>query len=151
MHIEAPPAVHPLIEQLFSRFHFAEVDGGTVDAFVRERGTSMLVFLEDPLRVRETLDLAVIVPQLAQAFPGRFQVGVVLPQAARLLQPRYGFRRYPAFVMLRDGGYLGTVEGLRNWEEYLAEVARLLELAPSRPPGIGINVQSAGSGTTCHS
>ena len=43
----------------------------------------MLVFTEDPLRVRETLDIAVIVPELMRAFPGRFRVGVLLPEAAR--------------------------------------------------------------------
>ena len=59
----------------------------------------MLVFTEDPLRIRETLDLAVIVPELARSFAGRFRVGVLLPEAARALQPRYGFRRWPALVM----------------------------------------------------
>ena len=105
----------------------------------------MLVFTEDPLRVRETLDIAVIVPELMRAFPGRFRVGVLLPEAARALSARYGFRRWPAFVVLNDGEHVGAVDGLRNWDEYLKEVAQLLETAPTRPPTIGIPVKTASA------
>ncbi len=141
----APAALHPLIGQLFAKHGCTEVDVATVDAFARQPGHTLLLFTEDPLRIRETLDLAVIVPELARAFPGRFRVGVLLPVAARQLQPRYGFRRWPAFVMLHDGDYVGAVDGLRNWDEYVQEVGQLLEAAPARPPTIGIPVKTAGT------
>jgi len=95
--------------------------------------------------VRETLDLAVIVPELASALPGRFRVGVLLAAAARDLQPRYGVRRWPAIVVLRDGAYVGAIEGLRNWDEYLSELVRLLDAEPSRAPTIGVAVKTAGT------
>ena len=136
--------VHPLVEQLFTRHGCVEVTSDNIDAFVGRPGHVMLVFTEDPLRVRETLDIAVIVPQLMQAFPGRFRVGVLLPEAARALCARYGFRRWPAFVVLRDGKHVGAVDGLRNWDEYMKYVAELLETTPKRPPTIGIPVKTAG-------
>lgn len=135
---------HPLIAQLFSRHGYAEVDAAGFDAFAGPLGHALLLFTEDPVRVRETLDLAVIVPEIERAFPQRFRVGVLLPEAARAIQPRYGFRRWPALVVLKDGRYLGAVDGLRNWSEYVEEVARLLEAAPSRPPTVGIAVGVAG-------
>jgi hydrogenase-1 operon protein HyaE len=137
--------VNPLIAQLFTRHGCTEITSDNIDAFVEDRGHAMLVFTEDPLRVRETLDIAVIVPQLMQAFPGRFRVGVLLPEAARALYVRYGFRRWPAFVVLRDGRHVGAVDGLRNWDEYMKELAELLETAPKRPPTIGIPIKSAGA------
>ena len=70
-----------------------------------------------------------IAPELARAFPGRFAVGVLLPPASRAHQPRFGFRIWPAIVMLADGKYVGAIEGLRNWDEYVAELAELLEAA----------------------
>ncbi len=92
-----------------------------------------------------------IVPELVHAFPGRFTVGVLLPEAARELAVRYGFRRWPAFVMLADGKYVGAVDGLRNWDEYLVEVARLLDAAPTRPPTVGVAVKGGGDGAgNCH-
>lgn len=137
--------VHPLVAQLFTRHGCTEITPDNIDAFVEGAGHAMLVFTEDPLRVRETLDIAVIVPQLMQAFPGRFQVGVLLPEAARALHARYGFRRWPAFVVLRDGKHVGAVDGLRNWDDYMNELAGLLETAPKRPPTIGIPVKTAGA------
>lgn len=145
----APRTLHPLIAQLFSKHGYAEVDAGNLDAFRQQSGHALLLFTEDPLRVRETLDLAVIVPELTRAFPQRFRVGVLLPEAARPLHARYGFRRWPAFVVLRDGEYVGAIDGLRNWEEYVQEVARLLDAAPTRPPTVGIAVKTAGSAGSC--
>jgi len=137
----ADPMAHPLIAQLFTRHGFAWVTPENFPAWTQRPGRALLLFLEDPARYKETLDIAVIVPQLAQAFAGRFAVGVLLPEAARELAVRYGFRRWPAFVMLADGKYVGAVDGLRDWDEYRTEVARLLEAAPSRPPTVGIAVK----------
>lgn len=142
---------YPLVAQLFSKHGFAEVTPVNFAAWTQTPGRALLVFLEDPGRFKETLDLAVIVPELVRAFPGRFRVGVVLPDAARELSTRFGFRRWPAFVILAAGDYVGAVDGLRNWDEYLAEVAGLLDAAPTRPPTIGIAVKGGGEGAgDCH-
>ena len=142
---------YPLVERLFSKHGFAEVTPQSFTAWTQVPGRTMLLFIEDPGRYKETLDLAVIVPELVRAFPDRFAVGVLLPEAARELAVRYGFRRWPAFVMLADGKYVGAVDGLRNWDEYLVEVARLLDAAPTRPPTLGIAVNGGGDGAaSCH-
>jgi hydrogenase-1 operon protein HyaE len=144
--VDTVQARHPLIAQLFSKHGFSELQAGDIDTFAGKPGHSLLVFTEDPVRVRETLDLAVIVPEVVAAFPGRFRVGVLLPEAARAAQARFGVRRWPALVVLRDGAYVGAVEGLRNWDEYVQEFERLLDAEPSRPPTIGVAVKTAGSG-----
>jgi len=141
-----PAPMHPLIAQLFTRHGCTEITAENIDAFVESPGHAMLVFTEDPLRVRETLDIAVIVPELTRAFPGAFRVGVLMPEAARQLHSRYGFRRWPAFVVLSDGRHVGAVDGLRNWDEYVKELGALLETGPKRPPTIGIPVKVAGAG-----
>ena len=135
---------HPLIAQLFSKHGCTDVRAENFEAFTQRAGHTLLLFTEDPVRFKETLDLAVIVPELARAFAGRFAVGVLLPEAAREFQVRYGFRRWPAFVLLADGQYVGAVDGLRTWNEYLEEVARLLEAPATRPPTVGIAVKGAG-------
>jgi len=142
--------LHPLVERLFATRGYANVDAAGVDAFVAAPGHALLFFSEDPALYRETLDLCVILPEIAGVFGGRFRIGVLLPAAARAVAPRYGFRRWPALVMLRDGGYVGAIDGLRNWDDYLAETARLLEAPVARPPSIGIAVRAAGDAPTCH-
>ena len=94
-------------------------------------------------RVRETLDIAVIVPELRRAFPGRFRVGVLMPESARPLQPRYGFRRWPALVLMSDGSYVGAIEGLRDWDGFLQQLARLLDAPPARAPTVGAAMRPA--------
>jgi hydrogenase-1 operon protein HyaE len=135
-------ALHPLLAQLTTQHGFAELAVEDVDAFASAPGHTMLLFVEDPVRYKETLDLAVIAPQLARAFAGVFRTAVLLPAAARAVAVRYGFRRWPALVVLRDGGYVGAIDGLRNWDEYLAELARLIEAPVGRPPTVGISVRS---------
>ena len=146
----AAPAVHPLVEQMISRHGFVHVDPASLDAFANAPGRTLLVFTEDPVRYKETLDLAVIAPEVAKAFQGAFRCGVLLPADARKVAPRYGFARWPALVLLKDGHYVGAIDGLRNWEEYIEEMQRLLAAEPSRAPSIGIAVKSSGNGGSCH-
>jgi hydrogenase-1 operon protein HyaE len=148
----AAPAAkpHPLFERLFAQHGYANLDAAGLDAFLAAPGPALLFFAEDPVQYRETLDLCVILPEIAGAFDGRFRVGVLLPPAARALAPRYGFRRWPALVMLRDGGYVGAIDGLRDWDDYLAETARLLAAPVTRAPSIGVAVRASGDAPTCH-
>ena len=143
-------AIHPLIEQLITRHGFTHVDAGTLDAFASQAGHTLLVFTEDPVRFKETLDLAVIAPEVAKAFDGVFRSGVLLPADARKAAPRYGFARWPALVLLKDGQYVGAIDGLRNWDEYVEDMRHLLTSEPTRAPTIGIAVKSTGAAGHCH-
>jgi hydrogenase-1 operon protein HyaE len=152
-----PPAttaaepVHPLVAQLETRHGFAAPTADTLDAFLAAPGHALLVFTEDPVRFKETLDLAVIAPEIVRAFPGVLRGAVLFPVTARAVHARYGFRRWPALVVLRDGRYVGAIDGLRNWDEYLDQVAALLAAEPARPPSIGIAVTAAGAAPSASS
>ena len=146
------PALHPLLSRLVSETGGALLEAGDFDAWARAPGAAMLVFAYDPERFKETLDVAVIAPELHAAGRGQFRVGLLTPAAAKALAPRYGFARWPAIVMLRDGLYLGAVDGIRDWDVYVTEVQRLLAAAPSRPPtvGIAVRVEGAADSHDCH-
>lgn len=139
------PKLHPLVERLVGLLGAPLLDAATLDAWAQPPGAALLVFTEDPVLYRETLDLAVIVPELAQALPGRFRTGVLPPAAARAVAPRYGFRRWPALVLLKGGQYVGAIDGLRDWRDYVDELTRLLVAEPTRPPSVGIAVTAAGA------
>jgi hydrogenase-1 operon protein HyaE len=143
----AAGTVHPLIAQLSTRHGFAELSVESFDGWANAPGRALVVFTEDPVRYKETLDLAVIAPEVVRAFPGVFRAGVLLPEAARAIAVRYGFRRWPALVVLDGGGYVGAIDGLRNWDEYLNEVARLATAAVTRPPSVGIAVRGPDEAT----
>lgn len=145
-------AMHPLLERLVGLCGATVLEPAGFDAWADAPGRALLVFTEDPVLHRETLDLAVIVPELAQAMAGRFRTGVLLPAAARAVAPRFGLRRWPALVLLKDGRYVGAIDGLRDWQAYVDELSRLLEAEPSRPPTVGIAVTAEGDagGRGCH-
>jgi hydrogenase-1 operon protein HyaE len=149
----ATPSLHPLFARMVAQTGATLLhDAAAFDDWAAQPGAAMAVFAEDPDRFKETLDLAVIVPELHAAGRGAFRVALLPPAASRLLAPRFGFARWPAFVMLRDGHYLGAVDGIRDWDVYVAELQRLLAAAPSRPPSVGIAVRAAGAdpAAACH-
>jgi len=149
---EDPAVLHPLLQRLVQETRAEVLTPTSVEAWAEAPGVAMLVFAEEPERQKETLDLAVIVPELYAAARGGFRVGLLTPVAARAIAPRYAFARWPAFVMLRDGQYLGAVDGIRDWDVYAAELQRLMTAAPTRPPTVGIPVRAAGAGAepSCH-
>lgn len=103
------------------------LDEAGFGAFVTAPGEAVLFFTEDPVRFREVHDLTVILPELAAAASRRFRIGVLPPPLARAKAGAYGVRRWPALVFLRGGEWLGNIEGLRDWREYLDGVNALLE------------------------
>jgi hydrogenase-1 operon protein HyaE len=143
------PALHPLFARMVAETGAAVLhDAAAFDDWAAQPGAAMVVFAEDPDRFKEALDLAVIVPELHASRGGAFRVALLPPAVSRLLAPRFGFARWPAFVMLRDGHYLGAVDGIRDWDVYVAELERLLAAEPSRPPSVGIPVRTAGTDTS---
>lgn len=149
----AAAAVHPLIARLCAETSAPLLQADEVDAWASRPGRALLVFTEDPVIYRETLDLAVIVPEVVRHIGGGLRVGVLLQKAARAVAPRYGFRRWPALVMLADGQYVGAIDGLRDWQDYLDEAGRLLVAPPTRAPSVGIAVNAAGAtgaAPACH-
>lgn len=130
----------PLIQRLFEDYDYPEIGLDGLDGFTKGPQACVLFFAGDPAQHKETNDVAVILPELVKAFEGRLRPGVVAHAAERDLQRRYGFRRWPALVFLREEGYLGAITGVQNWADYLREIADLLQVSPTRPPGFKIPV-----------
>lgn len=144
--LRPPVASEPvLVTRLIEQFGATRLDDSTFEDGVAAPGLTVLFFTEDPQRIRETLDLAVILPEIAQAMPQRLRIGVLPPPLAVAKAPIYGVRRWPALVFLRDGGWLGNIEGLLDWADYVSTVQALLS-APVRPlPPKVIPVAAAGA------
>lgn len=100
-----------------------------------------LLLTEDPQRNLEVLDACVILPEALKALGENVARLVAGPDAAPALMQKFGVSRAPSVVFLRDGAYLGALNGIRDWSEYQAEVARLLD-GPAQPKPIGIPVRA---------
>lgn len=137
------PAVHPLIARLVENGRARWIGLDDVEAFVDRPGEHVLFFHADPVRFPECLDVAVVLPELQDAHGGRFDIGVILPDAAEGLSQRYGRPKWPSLVFLRGGRYLTAIGGILDWADYVARVGQALDMAPTRIP-IGIPVVVAG-------
>ncbi len=138
------------LDFLHSRHGFELLDGETFAVFAAQAGAALVLFAEDPAKVPETWDLTVILPEAVARTGVAVRVGILAPAAARALAPRYGIRIWPALLCLRDGQYLGTIEGLKDWSAYVRLLPELLAAEPSRAPGIGIPVMNADAVSHCH-
>jgi hydrogenase-1 operon protein HyaE len=105
-------------------------------------GTHVLLLTADPQGAPETLDAAVILPEALKTGAGEVTRWVAEPEASAEIARQYSIARFPAVLFLRDGAYLGSLVGLRDWQEYRAEVTRLLTAAP-QPRPIAIPVVAA--------
>lgn len=147
----------PSIERLHERFDVLQarhgyrlLDADRFAGFAQTPGTTLILFADDPAKVPETWDLTIILPEALLCLEAEVRVGLLPPSAARSLAARYGIRIWPALLALRDGQYLGTIEGLKDWSAYVRLLPELLAAEPSRPPGIGIPVMNADAVSHCH-
>jgi hydrogenase-1 operon protein HyaE len=105
-----------------------------VDEFAAAPGVAVLFFVDDPRRAPECWDVAVVLPDLLGAFAPAARVALLDPSVARAVAPRFGVSIWPSLVFMRDGGYLGVIERMRDWDEYAQRIPAILARAPSTPP-----------------
>jgi hydrogenase-1 operon protein HyaE len=141
----------PLIAALIERHGLPVLQADDIDVFCKANRHSLLFLPGDPAKYPEALDVAVVLPQLMQSLSGRFTTALVAPEAEHAVHARFGCQRWPALVLLRGDAYLGSIERMRNWDDYLDELGRLLSAEPTRAPGIGIPLAPEGIGAGgCH-
>lgn len=138
-----------LLARLVKHHGFPPLDEAGLEAFASAPGVNLLFFPEDPERAPESWDVAAILPELVKSLPEPCRTGVVPPASGRLLRERYGFKRWPVLVFLRDGGYLGAIEGMKDWAVFLAEAHQILSRPASRPP-LNLNLPVEGGSSACH-
>lgn len=139
------------IAQLVDAGRFVRVDAAGAAGFAAATGDSVLLLTADPRTNPESWDALVVLPEMLRGFAGTLRAAVVLPADSARLALQFGVRSYPALVFQRGGEFVGTIEGLQDWEVYLRRTAELLEAPASRAPSIGIAVVTAGApGPTCH-
>lgn len=143
-------APHPLIARLVDEFGYPGLAAADLDAFVNAPGDAILFCAGDPVQYPECLDVAVVLPEILRAFPGRLRVGIPTRETEPALQARFGFNRWPSLVFLRAGAYVGTISGIQDWSVYLERIKALLAAPASRPPSIGIAVSTPAAIATCH-
>jgi hydrogenase-1 operon protein HyaE len=104
------------------------VDTTTVDDVLAAAADRVVVlfFRGDEARWPESADLAVVLPQLINAFPGRLTAAVVAADAERDLMRRFGVTVCPSLALARPGRTLGVIPKIQDWASYIARIGAML-------------------------
>ena len=149
LNLPAEPDTPAVILNLVERHGAQWVDEHTLDAWLAGGGDRVLLLAGDPVRFPEGLDVAVVLPEILRAMPGRFAMGVARRSAEGAVAQRFGSNRWPSLVFVRDGRYVSTLPGMHDWDVFVSRVQEILAMQPTRIPGIGIAVVSADAGAGC--
>ena len=133
------------ISRMLQKNGFFRVDRGNPEF---PAGLTALLLTEDPQRNLEVLDACVILPEALKPAGDQIARWVAGPDFSAPLMQQYGVPRAPAVVFLRDGAFVGVLNGIRDWNEYQSEIARLLT-GPAQPKPIGIPVRAASTQGAC--
>lgn len=122
---------HPLIDRLTTELGWPRLSTlPDVLAFTQAPGAHCLFIPGDPARNLETTDAAVILPEIVQAFQGRFDCAVVAEEIDQEVREAAGVFKTPLLVFFRDGAQTGTIPRVRDWSDYMARVSHILSLEP---------------------
>ncbi len=133
------------ISRMVQKHGFQRVDRSNLDF---PAGLTALLLTDDPQRNLEVLDACVILPEALKPLGEQISRRVADHLVSAGLMKQYGVARAPAVVFLRDGQFVGMLNGIRDWFEYQNEVTRLLT-GPAQPKPIGIPVRSADQPGAC--
>lgn len=128
---DLPPAtdLHPLIARLEAEFGYPRLDcQQEVAEFLARPGVHCLFVPGDPRRNLETADAAVILPELRLAFQGAFDCAVVDDAIEAAVREQYRALKTPGLLFFRGPEFLGAVEKVRDWSDYLARITHFLSL-----------------------
>lgn len=128
----------PLLTSIIERENIPVLTNDTLDPFLEANGEVILMVAGDHERLLEVNDAAVILPELAKASAGRLTPAVMARDDEREAQKRYRFSKFPSFVFLRDGGYLGAISRILDWADYVDEINDILAKEASEPPAFKI-------------
>lgn len=128
---DLPPAAapHPLIARLESEFRYPRLHSAhDVTEFLSRPGVHCLFIPGDARRNLETADAAVILPELRLAFQNAFDCAVIDDAIEAKLREEYRALKTPGFLFFRQSAYLGGIEKVRDWSDYLARITHFLSL-----------------------
>jgi len=120
----------PLLRDLSEKHGVIAVDETSIDAFLSsapgEAEHVILFFAGDPAQRGETHDVAIILPQLLEAFARRLRAGIVATRAEAALKQRFHVGVFPSLVVTRGGETLGVLPKVYDWPDYIARIEAML-------------------------
>ncbi len=119
----------PLVTRLTEDLNWPRLSSAAdLAAYLDRPGAHCLFVPGDPARNLETGDAAVILPELRMTFQHAFDCAVVDDAIDAEVRETYKALKTPAFIFLRDGVCLGSIQKVRDWDDYLGRITQILSV-----------------------
>lgn len=119
---------HPLVDRLTVNLGWPLMKTeDEVFRFIARPGVHVLFVPGDWRRNLETADVAVILPELHDAFQGQFDCAVVGEAMEAGVKESSGVYKMPSIILYRDGACLGGIAKVRDWDDYVMRISRFLK------------------------
>ena len=119
-----------LIEAMADRSGWTRLaDADALEDFLAAPGVHCLFAPGDPAKNLESGDVAVILPEIAQAFQGAFDVGLLGDAIERAARERFDVWPTPSLIFVAGGRSVGAIPRVRDWDDYLARTGEILAAA----------------------
>lgn len=112
---------------------YPHLEVADIDLFIAGEGLRVIFVTGDPVKLLDSVDVAVVLPELYRHFGGSFAPAVATRAAEPALASRFGADVRPALVFFAAGQHLGTIPRVRDWDEYVAKFADFLNRAAEVP------------------
>lgn len=116
----------PLIERLTSELDYLVLTPENHQAVVESNPNLVLFFHGNPKLYPESLDVAVILPELVKQFEGQFVPAVVSEEHDSFFKQRYSFTAWPSLVFVKNGLMIGAISKVQDWAVYIEQIQALL-------------------------
>jgi len=120
-----------LLQALTQRHGLPVVDETSVDALLHpakgEADHVLLFFPGDATQRPESSDIAVILPQILNAFSGRVRGAVVSSVAEDRLRPRFQVLVSPSLVLTKGDHPLDVFTKVLDWSDYMTRIETALD------------------------
>lgn len=135
----------PQLRALNKIYGVVSIDETSIDDFLQpahgEAAHSILFFAGDPSQRSETHDVAIVLPQLVEAFAGRLRAAIVARTSEDALKGRFNVCVFPSLVVTRGMETLGVLPKVYDWADYLTRIETMLRpdaqpLAPASKPRV---------------
>lgn len=120
-------APHPLVARLSDELGYPRLENASdLAEFTHRPGAHCLFVPGEAARNLETPDAAVVLPELRMAFQHAFDCAVVGDAIEARLREETRALKTPAFLFYRDGRFLGAIEKIRDWDDYITRTSHIL-------------------------
>ncbi len=119
--------LHPLIARLERELGYPRLSSmSEVAAYLSAPGLHCLFIPGDARRNLETADAAVILPELRLAFQNAFDCAIIDDAIEAKVREQYRALKTPGLLFFRAETFLGDIQKVRDWSDYLARIAHIL-------------------------